>query len=151
MTEDTKRACWKRFAVTSGLFGLVLLGAVLPAAAQPVVIFGPQKFVRTEGKPVTTRTTFHVPLDVSNCQLEISSDAAGPLTANNVSVMVNGVEMANGNTLRNGNPAPAEVELQSLNILLVTLKGKPGDSVTVKITGEKTEDAPPPPPLALPD
>jgi hypothetical protein len=151
MTGNAKRDHRKRFTVTFGLLVLMLLGAVLPSAAQSVVIFGPQKFVREDGKPITTRITFLVPPEVNNCRLEITSDAVGPLTANNVSVMVNGMEMADGNALKNGNPAPAEVELQSLNTLLVTLKGKPGDSVTVKIIGEQMEETPPPPPLAPPD
>jgi hypothetical protein len=150
MTENRKTEHCKRFTVTAGLLALLLCG-VLPASAQPVVIFGPQKFVRGEGKPVTTRTTFHVPADINNCRLEINSEAVGPLTANNVSVMVNGVEMADDNALKYGNQAPAEVQLLDTNILLVTLKGKPGDSVTVKIYGEQTEEVSPPQPLAPPD
>jgi hypothetical protein len=132
----------------------MLLGVVLPAAAQPVVIFGPQKFVREEGKPATTGTAFSVPPEVTDCQLLINNDSAGPLFANNVSVKVNGVEMTDSKTLRKGSPDQTEVKLQTTNTLLVTLKGKPGDSVTVQIIGEIAEIGEPKPPvrpLAPPD
>jgi hypothetical protein len=147
MTTDAKNSDWKRFRTASGLLVLMLLGVVRPAVAQPVVIFGPQKFVREEGKPATTGTAFSVPSEVTNCRLEINSDIAGPLSANNVSVKVNGVEMADSKTLRKGSPEQAEVELQATNTLLVTLKGKPGDSVTVKIIGDIAEIGEPEPPV----
>lgn len=146
MTSDAKSSNRKRSRRASGLLVFMLLGVVLPAAAQPVVIFGPQKFVREEGKPATTGTAFSVPAEATNCRLEINSDIAGPLFANNVSVKVNGVEMADSKTLRRGGTEQAEVELQTTNTLLVTLKGKPGDSVTVKIIGEIAEVGEPEPP-----
>ncbi len=115
---------------------MLVIGVTLPAWAATVAVFGPQEYVRQEGKPTTASSSFSVPSQMTNCRLLISYGANGPLAANNVSVLVNGVEMASAKSLRGANPEEVTAKLQSENTLLVTLKGKPGDSVIVQVLGD---------------
>jgi hypothetical protein len=114
----------------------VLLMSATPSAARTIPLFGPEQFARTEGKPVDQVRTFRVPAEATGCRLMVRDGAGAPASANNVSVKVNGVEMVDARTLRAADPAEAVVDLQDSNILVVTLKGKPGDQVTVEILGE---------------
>lgn len=123
-----------------------MLAAALPALAGTVNVFGPKVFVRSEGKPDVIKTSFTLPAGVNQCTLSVSGADGGPLAANNVSVQVNGVEMPGSKELRQNNQQQREVTLQETNSLVVTLKGKPGDAVTVAITGVAQDDAPPPRP-----
>lgn len=123
-----------------------MVTAALPAFASTVSIFGPQEFVRSEGKPEVINTTFNLPNGVTQCQLIVTGADGGPLAANNVSVQINGVEMPGSKELRENSQQQRPVTLQAENSLVVTLKGKPGDAVTVTITGEVQDTPPPRPP-----
>ena len=130
--------------VTIFVLAVFLLVAALPAMAGTVNVFGPRTFVRVEGKPNAIKASFNLPTGVTQCQLSVTGAEDGPLAANNVSIKVNGVEMLDSKKLTvSSEQQPAA--LLPENSLVVTLKGKPGDAVTVTITGE-VQDAPPAPP-----
>jgi hypothetical protein len=120
---------------------LLLAGTALPAMAATVSVFGPKQYVRTEGNPNTFASTFQLPSNVTACRLVVSS-GAGSLSANNVSVTVNGKEMVS-KSVRGMDPSNLAVELLKENTVFVTLKGKPGDSVAVQVLGEATVTKPP--------
>lgn len=117
-----------------------MLATALPALAGTVNVFGPKKFVRSEGKPDVIKTTFNLPAGVNDCVISVVGTDGGPLAANNVSVQVNGVEMPGSKELRENSEQQRAVTLQEVNVLVVTLKGKPGDAVTIAITGEVRDD-----------
>lgn len=129
--------------VTIFVLAAFLLVAALPAMAGTVNVFGPRTFVRIEGKPNAIKTSFKLPAGVTQCQLSVTGAEDGPLAANNVSVKVNDVEMLDSKKVSVSSQQPAA--LLAENSLVVTLKGKPGDAVTVTITGE-VQDVPPAPP-----
>lgn len=135
---------FKQLTMVFSLGALMVLVTTLQATAGTVTLFGPQQYIRAEGKPATFGTAFRVPPEVSNCRLVVKDGANGPASANNVSVKVNGVEMIDAKALRASDPAQVTVALQAENTLFVALKGKPGDQVTVEILGE-VPDAPPRP------
>lgn len=127
------------------LVAFMLTGA-LPALASTVNVFGPQEFVRSEGKPDIINTSFNLPAGFTQCKLSVTTADGGPLAANNVSIQINGVEMPGSKELRENNQQQRPVTLQAENSLVVTLKGKPGDAVMVTITGEVQDTPPPRPP-----
>lgn len=140
--------------VTIFVSSILLLVATAPLAlARNVTLFGPKTYVRETGKPATFSDTFQVPANASDCRISIVGQDGGPLAANNVSVKVNGVEMADAADLRAGSgQKQQEVVLTPANIIVVTLKGKPGDAVTVEVVGV-IPDLPPrptPPPAPAP-
>lgn len=115
----------------------MLLFVTAPLAlAKSVTLFGPQTFVRAEGKPQLFRSSFPLPPSVTECRLIATTDDGSPLSANNVSISVNGVEMIDAKELRNADGSAQEgVALKAENALEIVLKGKPGDTVTVSVVG----------------
>jgi hypothetical protein len=136
--------------VTIFVLAVFLLVAALPAMAGTVNVFGPRTFVRVEGKPNAIKTSFNLPTGVTQCQLSVTGAEDGPLAANNVSIKVNDVEMLDSKKLTvSSQQQPAA--LLAENSLVVTLKGKPGDAVTVTITGVVPDaSTPPTPPMPTP-
>jgi hypothetical protein len=133
--------CRSRF-MTIFVLATFMLAAALPAIAGTVNVFGPEVFVRSTGKPDVIDTTFKLPPGVSQCQIIVTGADGGPLAANNVAIQVNGVEMPGSKDLRENNQQQRPVTLQAENSLAVTLKGKPGDAVTVTITGVVEDGVP---------
>lgn len=130
--------------VTFFALAAFMLVTALPAFAGTINVFGPEQFVRSEGKPDVITTSFNLPTGVNQCQIIVTGADGGPLAANNVSIQVNGVEMPGSKELRENNQQQRPVTLQAENSLVVTLKGKPGDAVTVTITGvvQDVQDVP---------
>lgn len=128
--------------VTFFALAALMLVTALPVFAGTINVFGPQQFVRSEGKPDVINTSFNLPTGVSQCQIMVTGEDGGPLAANNVSIQVNGVDMPGSKELRANNQQQRPVTLQPVNSLTVTLKGKPGDAVTVTITGEVQDTRP---------
>jgi hypothetical protein len=145
MCRQTKSSFGYALAGTALSIG-VLLATSTPAAARAITLFGPQQYVRTTGKPVTHSSTFRVPAEATDCLLLVRDGAGGAAAANNVSVKINGTELVDAKLLRSSDPARTAVELQAENTLDVTLKGKPGDQVTVEIHGELPDPRPAEPP-----
>jgi len=125
-----------------------------------VSLFGPQSFVRADGKPQVFRSSFPLPPTVTECKLLVTTADGGPLAANNVSISVNGQELVDAKKLRNADGSVQEgIVLNSENSLDILLKGKPGDAVLVTVVGtapdEPTVDTtvppvrPPRPPVIL--
>lgn len=131
----------------------VLLFVTAPLAlAKTVTLFGPQTFVRAEGKPQLFRSSFPLPPSVTECRLIATTDDGSPLSANNVSIGVNGVEMIDAKELRKADGNAQEgVVLKSENSLEVVLKGKPGDSVSISVIGTAPDEPakPPRPPVVI--
>lgn len=132
--------------VTIIVIGILLLIATAPMAmAKSINLLGPQTFVREEGKPQLIHSSFVLPPNVSQCQLLVNTSDGSPLSANNVSIKINGVEMVDAKKLRKAEGSVSEgVELKALNSLEIELKGKPGDAVTIAVTGT-VPDVPTPP------
>ena len=143
-----------RFFSALAMTVLILLVTAPLALAKSVNLFGPQSFVRAEGKPQAFRSSFPLPPSVTQCQLLVTTATGEPVSANNVSIRVNGVEMVDAKELRNAAGTVQEgVELKAENSLEVLLKGKPGDSVQISVIGT-APDAPtkpgkPRPPVIL--
>lgn len=140
--------------VTFFALAAFMLVTALPAFAGTINVFGPKVFVRSEGKPNVSKNTFKLPAGITQCQFTITGAEDGPLTANNVSIQLNGVEILDSKELR-GNNQQRPATLQEENSLIVTLKGKPGDAVTVTISGEvqvtlPVPPSPPTPPMPTP-
>lgn len=130
-------------ALLCTLLGLSLFfGYVTTCLAAQVTIFGPETFVRGTDAPATVERSFVLPAGVSLCNLSVTGANGGPLAANNVSVKVNGTEMVTSKDLRGDNTQKESVILGRENTLTVVLKGKPGDQVTVHITGEAQTSPP---------
>jgi hypothetical protein len=117
---------------------LLIAGTALPAMAGTISLFGPNQYVRTEGNPNTFASTFRLPANVTDCRLVISYGPGGPLSANSVSVTVNGKEMNKAKS----DATNSAVELRNENTVFVTLKGKPGDSIVVQVLGQQQENQP---------
>lgn len=132
--------------VTFFALAAFMLVTALPAFAGTINVFGPEQFVRSEGKPDVINTSFNLPIGVSQCQIIVTGADGGPLAANNVSIQVNGVDMPGSKDLRENNQQQRPVTLQAENSLVITLKGKPGDAVTVAIIGQ-IENSPRPRPI----
>lgn len=125
----------------------LLAGTALGALAGEVSIFGPEKFVRSKGQPDTITNSFRIPAGVTQCQFVVTGEDGGPFAANNVSVLINDVELVNAKDLREKSEQQRPLILKGENTLVVTLKGKPGDAVIVTITGEVPDPPEPPRPV----
>ena len=131
----TKCGCALQWGLTLVLC-LSFLSLARMAQAQTLSVFGPQKYVRGTGKPLPSYASFRVPSEVTGCTLVVKDGANGPLSANNVSVTVNGVEMVGAKSLRAAGSVQTAVALHRENNLRVIVNGKPGDSIIVEILGE---------------
>jgi hypothetical protein len=113
---------------------LVLLFAAATAQASTFTVFGPKTYTRDTGKPVAVTDTFSE--SILNTTFEIAVDNQGVPSA---VITLNGQPVFVESDF---NPQITHltktVILQSRNDLTVELRGKPGTSVTVQITGVGT-------------
>lgn len=110
---------------------LFLLFAVATAQASTFTVFGPKTYTRDTGKPVAVTDTFSQ--SILNTTFAISVDNHGVPSA---VITLNGQPVFVESDF---NPQVTHltktVVLQARNDLTVELRGKPGSSVTVQITG----------------
>lgn len=116
---------------------LVLLAAVLCAdfcyAHTGFPVFGPKRYEKAKGSPVTYSESLSVP--PGNYTLTLRSGENGLQEAKNVSLRINGEEIVTSADLRTANPLTRNVWLQSSNTIDLILKGKPDTFVVLEISG----------------
>ena len=113
----------------------VLLFASVASAAGDFTVFGPKVYTRAAGKPVTARDVFIVQNPSLPYSLRIRGDH---LTS--AEVKINGSKIKDlsddeNSEERSGAIVDAPIRLQATNTVEVTVKGKPGSSLTLEIVG----------------
>ncbi len=116
------------------LLVVFLLGFAFTALAEEVAIFGPHRFDKPRGAPVTIQESFEAPSGIKDCLLTLSSGEGGERESKNLHLRLNGSELLASADLRGANPATAAVTLLPQNTLAVTLKGQGGTFVTAAIS-----------------
>ena len=81
----------KKRVVRAGLLFVLLLGFILPVLAGEYTIFGPQRYERGAGKPVTVTSTFTSPVVGADFTLRTSSgDEQGRDRVSSGTIALNG-------------------------------------------------------------
>lgn len=118
--------------------GSYLTLAIYRLGNQACPIFGPRTFIRKTGKPVEERVIFestpelHGPFTMNL----MNGDAKGFHRVDSASIKLNGELIFGPSSFNERVQSLSEaVLLQSTNILSVELRGKPGDFLTIEITG----------------
>ncbi len=111
-----------------------LLSFAFTALAEEVAIFGPHRFEKPRGAPVTIQETFTAPSGIKDCLLTLSTGEAGERESKNVHLRLNGAEVLASADLRGVNPSTATVTLLPQNTLEVTLKGQGDTFVTAAVS-----------------
>lgn len=121
-------------------WGLLVLGwivfslLVVPCAlAQSSIFFGPKRYDKPKGGPLTYSETIRTTYLGARYTLRVTSGEYGAQEAKNVSVTLNGVEMIDPAMMRAGNPVETPVTLQAENLLTVRMKGQGGNFVTLEL------------------
>lgn len=134
------RTALRRISVGAMRVGFVaLLLALLPTAlrAKTFEVFAPRQYTRSSGAPTPATTTFNILNPTAPFTIRIDSHKVSSAV-----VTLNGVEVFKPSDF---NPKVGlltkPVRLLSTNRLTVELRGKPGEGLTLQITGE--DNAPP--------
>jgi hypothetical protein len=107
----------------------------VPAHASTYTVHGPLTYTRSTGAPVTLVETFTVANPTGEFTLTINNQ-----TVSSASIKLNGVEVVKGSDFnQNTRKIVREISLQASNQLSVELRGKPGETLTLSITGEQQE------------
>ncbi len=93
--------------------------------------FGPQTFTRAGGPPATTTVEFAIPPLIRG-PFVLTADSAN---ATSFRVKLNGVRILNDNDFRGHTSHSIDVPLQASNTLQLEMGGRPGESVTIGVSG----------------
>ncbi len=115
----------------AGTLALLLLGSPTVSFAETFIAFGPVQYSRDNGKPTPVTKTFNV-LDLS-ATFTVRIDSAGVSSA---IVTLNGVDVFKESDFNQTvKVLTRAVTLLATNQLTVELRGKPGETMTVRIDG----------------
>lgn len=112
------------------------------AQTEPIIVFGPKQYDKPKGKPVTYTDTFQTISSSGTHTIWVQNGKDGLNEVKHLSIALNGVEVINFKDLRAHNPITKPITVQPDNTLTVTLNGKEGNFVTVKILCEGCSVAP---------
>jgi len=110
-------------------------------AGSSIVFYGPQRFDRLSGSPVTVTQQFSVPTGViAPYTIQIQNGAAdGTHRVSSGTIHLNGVELFTQNEIEDNTPVLSQtVTLQSSNVLAVTLTSSIGSFLTISFSGTQT-------------
>ncbi len=122
---------------------LAFLSMLVPVAATASTwtAFGPEVFLRSAGKPMAITRTFSVLNSNAVYVLQVERSAGGTPPQGAVEVTLNGARVQLGPVSSSLPVVGWPVALRATNQLVVELRGKPGETISVKIVGVDT-DAP---------
>lgn len=126
----------KKPLVSLTLLIALIAGLSSIASADATVLFGPQNFIRKAGAPETQSVTINIPAEARNLYLWVKASSKENQQIKNVSVALNGSELVNQDQLQQQNPQYLPISAAGSATLDVTLKGKPGDAVSIYLVGE---------------
>lgn len=112
------------------------------AQTEPVIEFGPKQYDKPKGHPVTYTDTFQAISTSGTHTIWVQNGKDCRNEVKHLSIALNGVEVINFKDLRAHNPATKPITVQPDNTITVTLNGKEGNFVTVKIFCEGCSVAP---------
>lgn len=112
------------------------------AQTEQVVEFGPKQYDKPKGRPITYTDTFQSISVIRTHTIWVQNGKDGCNEVKHLSIALNGVEVITSKDLRAHNPAAKPITVQPTNTLTVTLHGKEGNFVTVKILCEGCTVAP---------
>lgn len=119
--------------ISAALFSLVLV-APLCAQAAPLPLFGPEKFTRETGTPVTVSRSFVACNTGASYRLVVENGAASKDRVSSATIALNGVEVIRPSDLNQRvERVEKEVILQGENSLTVRLTSNPGGFITVSL------------------
>lgn len=103
------------------------------AQTEPLIEFGPKQYDKPKGAPVTYTDTFQTISVTGTHTIWVQNGKDGRDEVKHMSISLNGREVITSKDLRNHNPATKPITVQTNNTLTVTLNGKEGNFVAVKI------------------
>ncbi len=110
-------------------------------AGDTIVFYGPRRFERATGSPVTVTEQFTIPFGVVAPYTVVVENGApdGTHRVSSAAIYLNGVELFTQNTIKDSAPTLSQtVSLQTLNQLQVRLTSAAGSFLTVSVTGTRT-------------
>ncbi len=137
-----------------GIVALVLIGLMaalgspfgqISAFANPIVVFGPQKFERSTGKPIQEVVNFSVqnPNGAYTLRIDNGGLAGNCLRVSSAVVLLNGVKVLGPKDFNQGVQVIEQaVTLQADNELIVEVRSLPDSCLTLQIMGDGVNAAP---------